>query len=353
MVTVRKGFPLYADDGKAFGKLSEGQMQGIRSLNQAIERGELHLVENKCLCGCSPSDKDIIVSEKDRYGLSIPQVLCPHCGLIRSGLVFDEKSNSLFYQHFYRDIYSTHSPTDRFFKGQIATGTRFLALLEKTIPMANVERVAEVGCGAGGILVPFARMGKKVDGYDLGEEYLKYGRTKGLSLHFGEFCDLVADESVDLVILSHVLEHFLDPVMELRKIARKLKPGGYILVAVPGVFHIHDDYVVVLDYFQNAHVYNFFKDYLDALFTSLGLEVIYGDEQCTFICRKNPSLEEKPAAWPASADKVADYLLDTSKKYYKLRVLQILRKVRHIAYVVAGFIGYEKIKARFNNRKRF
>ena len=39
-------------------------------------------------------------------------------------------------------------------------------------------------------------------------------------------------------------------------------------------------------YLQNAHVFNFYYSYLKVFFEKLGLEVIYGDEQCTFLLHK-------------------------------------------------------------------
>ena len=350
MAIDKASFPLYTNDGRPCGKLTVQQEQGIRALEQAVAENKLRLVENRCLCGCPPSKDDIVVSEKDRYGLPVPQILCAKCGLIRSGKVFDEASNNLFYQAYYRDIYSTHTPTERFFDDQIATGRRFLDLLQRFVKLDDVHRVAEVGCGAGGILLPFREAGMETDGYDYGETYLKYGRTKGLSLHQGDFYQLAEDESTDLVILSHVLEHFLDPVLEVRRILRKIRPGGYLLVEVPGIFHIHASYVVILDYFQNAHVYNFSQCHLKALFESLGLDVVYGDERCTFICQKRKNAAAAPVVWPEASEQVAAYLLDTKRQYWKWKGMEILRWIRHRCVLVANVFGWQKIKQKLNRR---
>ena len=348
MAVNKASFPLYHDDGRPCGKLTPQQEQGIRALNQALAENKLRLVGNRCLCGCQPSPDDIVVSEKDRYGFSIPQVLCARCGLVRSGKVFDEASNNLFYQKYYRDIYTTHTPTESFFDGQIQAGRRYKELFQRHVPLDGIRRVAEVGCGAGGILLPFREAGMETDGYDYGEEYLKYGRAKGLSLHHGDFYQLAEDASVDLVILSHVLEHFLDPAVEVRRILRKIRPGGYLLVEVPGLFDIHKAYVEILDFFQNAHVYNFSQRHLKALFESLGLEIVYGDERCSFICRKGQEATEAPVAWPDAAEQVAAYLLETKRQYAKWKMMAILRQIRHKGVLVANFFGWQKIKAKIN-----
>lgn len=42
-----------------------------------------------------------------------------------------------------------------------------------------------------------------------------------------------ADQSMDFVNMSHVLEHTLDPIQALRELRRVLKPGGVAQVTVP------------------------------------------------------------------------------------------------------------------------
>jgi ubiquinone/menaquinone biosynthesis C-methylase UbiE len=42
-----------------------------------------------------------------------------------------------------------------------------------------------------------------------------------------------ADQSMDFVNMSHVLEHTLDPVQALRELRRVLKPGGVTQITVP------------------------------------------------------------------------------------------------------------------------
>jgi SAM-dependent methyltransferase len=43
----------------------------------------------------------------------------------------------------------------------------------------------------------------------------------------------LADESVDVVVLLHVIEHVPDPVGTLREIFRILKPGGHLILETP------------------------------------------------------------------------------------------------------------------------
>ena len=344
MAIDSSSFPLYKDDGKPGIHLSSQQRRGLLVLKKKIAEGELRMIENVCLCGNHEGGQDVTVSEKDRYGLPVSQLLCKKCGLIRSALVFDKESNVTFYQHYYRALYTTNNPTDRFFEEQVLTGKRFLKLLQKYVPISEIESVAEVGCGAGGILFPFFQAGMCVDGYDFDESYLDYGRSQGLSLLWGDFYDLAEEESVDLVILSHVLEHFLDPKEDIVRILRKIRLGKYLLVEVPGVFNIHNDYSLVLDYFQNAHVYDFHRDYLIHFFKSVGLEVVYSDEKCTFICRKISNAEiTSMQCDPSAAERVVEYLIKTKHSYWKWKCMSFYRTARHFAAVVAIWLGWKKV----------
>ena len=51
----------------------------------------------------------------------------------------------------------------------------------------------------------------------------------------GSGYDAIPDDSYDLVILNHVLEHMTEPAPVLFSLCRKLKPGGYIWIAFPSM----------------------------------------------------------------------------------------------------------------------
>jgi SAM-dependent methyltransferase len=45
----------------------------------------------------------------------------------------------------------------------------------------------------------------------------------------------IPDNSFDLVVLHHVVEHMMDPILILAAICSKLRPGGYIWIAFPSL----------------------------------------------------------------------------------------------------------------------
>ena len=59
-------------------------------------------------------------------------------------------------------------------------------------------------------------------------------REVGVDARHGTLADVELEaDAYDLVIFRHSLEHTADPVGDLRKVARALRPGGTLLISVP------------------------------------------------------------------------------------------------------------------------
>jgi SAM-dependent methyltransferase len=103
----------------------------------------------------------------------------------------------------------------------------------------NGGRVLDCGCGAGDNARILAGRGFRVTGITLSE-----GERVAAQAH----CErvIVADlerglpvgveEGYDVVLMSHVLEHLVDPAPVLRDAARALRAGGVLAVALPNAF---------------------------------------------------------------------------------------------------------------------
>jgi len=147
------------------------------------------------------------------------------------------------------------------------------------------------------------------------------------------------------------MEHYLSPLSELQNNIRKVKDEKYLLIEVPGIFSISKYYFNPISFFQNAHVYNYFYySFLENMLQQLGLEVIYGDEQCTFICKKKEKWEPvhiKKIEIPKSiSDQYPDIVLSYLQKQYcayKYRFFNI-KFLKHKALMLANKLGYQKIR---------
>lgn len=286
---LKHNLPLFKNDGESFFVVDHTKAPALERLKQKIATGEYAHEPIACVCGKEADAEDVLLAEKDMWGVPLETIVCKACGLIRSRTIFEPGAMQAFYEQEYKSIYyNSTAPNERLFNGQRQRGAGFLALLQAQQLLAEVERVFDCGCGMGGTLFPFKAQGKQVSGCDFGTAFITYGQDKGLDLYHGSLdIQKTPPNSQDLVILAHVMEHFSDIETELQSVIALVAPGKFLLVEVPGLY-ANDPYKnYPAWHLQKGHVVNFFyKDFLHNFFSGLGLEVVYGDERCTFICRK-------------------------------------------------------------------
>lgn len=108
----------------------------------------------------------------------------------------------------------------------------------------------DVGCGAGLLAEPLARMGATVTGVDAAPENIAaaqgHAAGQGLSIDYfaGELADLDSlipldtngergKRQFDLVTSMEVVEHVTDPAAFIGELAARLAPGGLMILSTP------------------------------------------------------------------------------------------------------------------------
>jgi len=104
-------------------------------------------------------------------------------------------------------------------------------------PLAGRNAI-DVGCGAGLLAEPLARMGATVTGVDAAPENIAAARDhaagQGVAITYfaGELAALPA-ATFDLVTSMEVIEHVTDPAAFIGELAARLAPGGLMILSTP------------------------------------------------------------------------------------------------------------------------
>jgi 2-polyprenyl-6-hydroxyphenyl methylase / 3-demethylubiquinone-9 3-methyltransferase len=103
-------------------------------------------------------------------------------------------------------------------------------------PLAG-KRVADVGCGAGLLAEPLARLGAEVTGIDAAPENIAVAREhalgQGLAIDYRVGGAEAPDGRYDLVTSLEVVEHVADPAAFVAALAAAVGEGGLLILSTP------------------------------------------------------------------------------------------------------------------------
>ena len=143
-------------------------------------------------------------------------------------------------------------------------------LIEREIRPSENARILEVGCGTGHNVLMLRRFGK-VDAVEIDADARAVAEKRlGQAVGSAPLPDLsgVEEGAYDMVALLDVLEHVADDRAALRSLARRLKPGGKLLLTVPAhpwMWSAHD--------VANHHHRRYTKKALKAAIREAGLRI--------------------------------------------------------------------------------
>jgi SAM-dependent methyltransferase len=166
-------------------------------------------------------------------------------------------------------------PDDMSLCNEIVIG-RFLARELNGLPAHLRGVLLDLGCGTQPYRSLYAQRFKKVIAADVESRSLLDARLDVRRLPF-------RDNTVDVVLLTEVIEHIIDGADVLREIGRVLKPGGRLLITWPFIYPLH----------ELPHDYVRYSEFaMQSLATGGGLAITRLERRGDFLCVAGTLVEQ-------------------------------------------------------------
>jgi SAM-dependent methyltransferase len=134
---------------------------------------------------------------------------------------------------------SSHRFVDRLlvhFAWRLDRSVDLNADLVHRLALQKPSDICEIGCGSGALLAALQERGHRVVGLEPDPAARKVAIERGLKITDGNAEELavpLAGQSFDLIVMAHVLEHCLDPVLALNNAKNLLRRGGLLMCETP------------------------------------------------------------------------------------------------------------------------
>ena len=234
------------------------------------------LEDNNCLCG---KNNDQLIASYDRYSVKFDTVICRNCGLVRAPKYFNKENVNDFYKNHYRNIANQlYSLPHKFYEKQKKQGLMRYELIKKK---SNIRleglKILDMGGGAGGVLEHFKNL-NEVYLADFHDPYLDYAKGKGINVIKGDLKEI--SFKPDIIIFSHVIEHWNDFENEIKNLINIQKINETInFIEFPGIDSLKlgrrgGDFLKDI---HIPHVYYFTSYVFENLMNRYGFEKLYID----------------------------------------------------------------------------
>lgn len=106
----------------------------------------------------------------------------------------------------------------------------YFAVEREVLARPDMTRILEIGCGNGWNMSRFAQQGRVAYGLDAVPERVALAAAHGPALLADGLRLPIADGSLDLIYIQHVLHHIGDVNRALTEVRRCLRPGGVLFL---------------------------------------------------------------------------------------------------------------------------
>lgn len=177
-----------------------------------------------------------------RFGIATPYwlVRCENCGLEQTVPLPTNEELQTLYEAYYNFGGEEAEPANRYVQlRKQFQDSRLWDLwlkIDGDISFHTLRgkgRLLDIGCNEGRGLIRYQGSGYVVEGLELNSKAADVARKKGFAVYADPIERFEPTEKYDVVVLSNVLEHALNPAEMLKHTARVLKPGGQVWISCP------------------------------------------------------------------------------------------------------------------------
>lgn len=206
-------------------------------------------------------------------------VACNQCGFV----FFDTSTLHSDLHQYYKNCLFYHTSEQQAELDQIKIQTPALKRLFHTAERVaeyipdRAARVVDIGANNGAQLLVLRQFGFiNLCGVDMRQSSVDTMRALGLEAHLGSAEELPQKtQKADVCLMSHTLEHLLDPVGVISNVRHSLTDNGILYVEVPDAENYPiQDLSQWYKFMFHEHINHFDLHHLEALAVANGLEVI-------------------------------------------------------------------------------
>lgn len=163
--------------------------------------------------------------------------VCRKDGLVVNGAYEFRRYEHDYFEKEYCNQYGRSYTEDR--QAILARNEIRFAKVKELAPVATHPQVLEVGSAAGYFLKIMQEAGYSVRGWEISEAMTKYANARGIKTVRQDFLkgakqhEKQKKQPYDIVAMFYVLEHIPEQRLVWQKLAVLVRPGGYLLLALP------------------------------------------------------------------------------------------------------------------------
>ncbi len=223
-------------------------------------------------------------------------VTCCNCGFVYQDPQLDSDDMRILYEKFRDSTFRNETPDEYFDRiaflpdGESENASKVNRIISNlTSLISKGGKIMDIGCGGGVFLYTFLSKtsGWSAFGIEPTVAFAELAaRRLNSDIKTGSYERGICGKNFDLIILNHVLEHTLDPIIFLQDILDDLKPGGYLYLECP---HEEDFEILPLDHdrFKMQHNWYFGIETFSNIAKNAGFEIVLLEKDWTVRKRNN------------------------------------------------------------------